>query len=155
MYATVFGGIVGAGAVFAGTNPGYKHFEVVHHFRTSEAKILIVEPELLGPVVTAAKEAGVRPEMIFIFNVLGQKVPEGFRSWTWLLEHGEEDWIRFDDLETAKTTIARLYTSGTSGLPKAAMVSHYNATSFHTLTREVHPIPFEVVFLLPWRGRLS
>lgn len=47
-------------------------------------------------------------------------------SWRSLLDHDEEDWIAFDDEETAKSTVAAmLTTSGTTGLPKAAEISHH------------------------------
>lgn len=64
-------------------------------------------------------------------------MPQGFKSWEDLLGHGEEDWARFDDLETSESTIAaRFFSSGTTGLPKAACNSHYNLVAQHELTLE-------------------
>ncbi|KAH7409888.1 hypothetical protein DE146DRAFT_751616 [Phaeosphaeria sp. MPI-PUGE-AT-0046c] len=135
MYPMVFLGGVGAGGVFSGTNPAYRVAEMRHHIRTAEVKFFIVEPELLDVVAEGAKVEGIPQDHIFIFNVRGQAVPEGYRSWEWLLQHGEEDWVRITDLETLKTTdVSRLTTSGTTGLPKTACQSHYNATSYHTMT---------------------
>ena len=141
MYSMLFLGIVGAEGVFAGTNPAYKAYDLSHHIRTAQSKFFIVEPELLGGVLMAAKAEGIPADRIFIFNTRpGQEVPEGFRSWEWLLTHGEEDWTRFDDLERARdTTIARLTTSGTTGLPKTAMQSHYNATNWSMFMTEINP----------------
>jgi 4-coumarate--CoA ligase len=49
-----------------------------------------------------------------------------------LQEHGEEDWERFDDLERVEgTPAARLFSSGTTGMPKALDMSHYNFVSRH------------------------
>lgn len=135
MYPMVFLGGVGAGGVFSGTNPAYRVAEMRHHIRTAEVKFFIVEPELLDVVYEGATAEGIPKDHIFIFNVRGQAVPQGFRSWEWLLQHGEEDWYGITDLETLKTTdVARLTTSGTTGLPKTACQSHYNATSYHTMT---------------------
>ncbi|OAL51592.1 acyl-CoA synthetase [Pyrenochaeta sp. DS3sAY3a] len=135
MYPMVFLGGVGAGGVFSGTNPAYRVAEMRHHIRTAQVKFFIVEPELLDVVVEGATAEGIPKERIFVFNVRGQPVPDGFRSWEWLLSHGEEDWIKINDLETLKTTdVARLTTSGTTGLPKTACQSHYNATSYHAMT---------------------
>ena len=40
------------------------------------------------------------------------------RDVTELLDHGEADWVRFDDEIRAKSTVAAMYsTSGTSGEP--------------------------------------
>lgn len=138
MYPIVFLGGVGAGGVFSGTNPAYKPYEVKHHIRTAKVRFFIVEPELLESVLPSARECGIGDERVFIFNVRGQRVPEGspFRSWEWLLEQGEEDWVRITDKETLENTeVARLTTSGTTGLPKMARQSHYNATSFHDQTK--------------------
>lgn len=151
MYSIMFLGIVGVGGIFAGTNPAYTSYEVRHHIQTTQAKFFIVEPELLETVLKAVREEGLPAEdRIFVFNVRGQAVPEGFRSWEWLLGHGEEDWVRFDDIETCKKTeVARLMTSGTTGLPKTAMQSHYNATSFHTMSQEIGRPPWEVLTSSP------
>lgn len=144
-YCMIFLGVIAAGGVFAGTNPSYTQYELVHHIKCSKSRFLITEPEMLEPMLAAAKECNVPRENMWIFNVLGQAVPEGFKSWKELLQCGEEDWVRFDDLETSKnTTAARLFSSGTTGLPKAAMISHYNFVAQHTLVFETNPKPYDV-----------
>ena len=118
----LFLGIIAAGAILTGTNPSYTSFEIAHHMRTSETKFIITEPEMFASVLEATKVCGMPESRILILDIFGQAVPEGFRSWEILLGHGEEDWVRFDHLATAKTTeAARLFSSGTTGLPKAAM----------------------------------
>ena len=163
MYSMCFLGGIGAGGIFSGTNPAYKPFEVAHHIKTAEVKFFIVEPELLDNIFSSAEAAGIPRSKIFIFNTRpSQTVPSGFRSWTWLLEQGESDWDRITDVETLKTTeVARLTTSGTTGLPKTGMQSHYNATSYHTLTvtynegkapwesRNLFPLPMFHVATVP------
>jgi acyl-CoA synthetase (AMP-forming)/AMP-acid ligase II len=162
MYPMVFLGGVGAGGVFSGTNPAYRVAEMRHHIRTAQVKFFIVEPELLDVVLEGATAEGIPKDRIFVFNIRGQAVPEGFLSWEWLLQHGEEDWKRITDLETLKTTdVARLTTSGTTGLPKTACQSHYNATSYHTMTttksqdsitwepRGISPLPMFHVATVP------
>lgn len=129
MYSMCFLGGVGAGGIFSGTNPAYQVYELRHHIRTVQVKLSIVEPELLPMVLEATQTENIPSDKIFVFNTRGQPVPHGFRSWAWLLQQGEEDWVRITDLEELKATeVARLNTSGTTGLPKTAMQSHYNAT---------------------------
>jgi acyl-CoA synthetase (AMP-forming)/AMP-acid ligase II len=138
-------GIIAAGGVFAGTNPSYTQFELSHNIKTSKTKFLITEPEMLEPIIAAAKECNIPTSNIWIFDVHGQEIPKGFRSWTTLLQHGEQDWVRFNDLETAKnTTAARLFSSGTTGLPKAAELSHHNLVAQHTLVFEARVRPYNV-----------
>ena len=57
-----------------------------------------------------------------------------------LLSHGEADWIRFSNEAVAKSTPAAMFsTSGTSGLPKAAVLSHFALVSQHlSITPESH-----------------
>ena len=141
----LFLGIIAAGAVFAGTNPAYTHFELSHHFKTSLTKFVIVEPELLPAVLAATKDSNIKQSHIWILDDQNDAIPTGFESWRTLLTHGERDWIRFDNEEQSRrTTAARLFSSGTTGLPKSAAISHYNLVAQHILVHEVHPVPYEV-----------
>ncbi|KAK5198122.1 hypothetical protein LTS13_000999 [Exophiala xenobiotica] len=143
-YPMLFLGIIAAGGVFAGTNPAYTQYELTHHFKTSYARFVIAEPELLPAVLAAAKESDLATSNILIFDTQGEEIPSGYVSWKSLFNHGERDWARFDDEQTSrKTTAARLYSSGTTGLPKAAAISHYNLIAQHTMVHEVSPPPYE------------
>ena len=127
-YPILFLGIVAAGGIAAGTNPSYTPYELAHAIRTAHIKYFIAEPAVLPNVLTASKECGIPKSNIFAFNVLGQgELPMEVRSWTTLMEHGECDWERFDDLERSEgTAIARLFSSGTTGVAKALDMSCYN-----------------------------
>lgn len=141
-----FLGIIAVGAVFAGTNPAYTQFELSHHFKTSLMKFVIVEPDLLPAVLAAADDSNVQRSNIWILDQQDESnIPSGFESWRTLLSHGERDWVRFDDEERSKrVTAARLFSSGTTGLPKAAAISHSNLVAQHMLVNEVKPVPYEV-----------
>jgi acyl-CoA synthetase (AMP-forming)/AMP-acid ligase II len=141
----LFLGIIAAGGIFAGTNPSYTPSELVHHIKTSRSEFLITEPEMLDSVLAAAQECDIPRSNIWIFDVLKQPIPAGFRSWEALMQHGEKDWVRFDDEKTSKSTTAtRLFSSGTTGLPKAAILTHHNLISQHTLVHEVTWKPYQV-----------
>jgi long-subunit acyl-CoA synthetase (AMP-forming) len=142
----LFLGIIAVGGIFAGTNPSYTPFELIHHIKTSKTKFLFTEPEMLDAVWAAAKECSIPQSNVWIFDTQKQAIPKGFRSWETLKQHGEEDWVRFDDEKTAKSTCAtRLYSSGTTGLPKAATLTHHNLIAQHTLVHEAAtPKPWPV-----------
>jgi acyl-coenzyme A synthetase/AMP-(fatty) acid ligase len=145
-----FLGVIAAGGVYAGTNPAYTSHELAHALRTSKARFVLSQADLMAPVLKAAGEVGLEREKVVLFNPDGEGkgVFEGQLQWRDLLSHGETDWVRFDDLETARnTTAALLFSSGTTGLPKAAMLSHYNFVAQHTLVYEAPPRPYRVVRL--------
>ncbi|KAH8706048.1 hypothetical protein BGW36DRAFT_436253 [Talaromyces proteolyticus] len=150
MYTACFLGGIGAGGIFSGMNPAYRAQEIRHHSKVAEIRLFIVEPELLESLQQALPD--LSKQNIFIFNTRGQRVPSGFRSWEWLLQQGEQDWDRITDIKALKTTeIARLTTSGTTGLPKIAMQSHHNATAFHFMYDQTKERPWESrqLYVLP------
>lgn len=150
LYTILVLGVIGAGGIIAGTNPAYTPYELAHHIRTAEVKYLITEPEMLGSVIEAADECKLPRSNVLVFNVFNQAVPEGFESWEILLQHGEEDWHRFSDLDLAKTTqAARLFSSGTTGLPKATLTSHFNLVAQHELVYGQSKRDYRIKFLVP------
>ncbi|KAK4624064.1 Phenylacetyl-CoA ligase epaB [Fulvia fulva] len=144
-YPIFFLGVLAAGGVYAGTNPAYTQYELAHTTKIAHVKYILVQPELYKHVLKAAEENGIPKKNIIIFNPNGEAAPPGFLQWQDLLKHGEADWENFDDYQTAyERGAARLYSSGTTGLPKAAELSHLNLTSQHTLVYESYPRTYAV-----------
>lgn len=105
-------------------------------------------------MVTALQESGLDAgQRLFILDTQeGQQVPAELKSWRTLLEHGEEDWIRFNDNVKCHQTAQLYFTSGTSGLPKCAMTTHQNLVAEHQLLFEQYPrkYPYRVVLCMPF-----
>lgn len=137
--------IIGAGGCFTGSNPAYTPHELAHHIKASKSRFFFSEPEILDSLMLAVDGANIPKQNVWVFDNLGQSIPAGMRSWKQLLEVGEEDWVRFNDLETCRqTTAARLFSSGTTGLPKAVTITHYNLIGQHELVHGVNPRPYPV-----------
>jgi len=87
---------------------------------------------------------------VLIFDAAESSVQStGFKSWTTLLESGEKEWIRFNDQTTSITTRATLLsTSGTTGLPKVAAVSHHAHVSAGISMSHMDKKPYEVSRLI-------
>lgn len=149
LYPIFFLGLIAAGGVFAGTNPGYTPFELAHTLRVAKVKYVFSQPDLLTGLLKAAEQSNLPKDRIIVFNPNGAKAPSGLKQWSDILSHGEVEWPRFNDLETCRSTAAaRLFSSGTTGLPKATELSHYNLIAQHTLVYEANPRPWRVKKIL-------
>lgn len=145
----MFLAIVAAGGIFAGTNVAYTPYELVHFAKTAKVKYVIAAPEHLKSMLNAAQQVGLDKSKIIMFNPDDREVPTGYTTFKDLLQRGEQDWVRFDDLKTAENTLAALlFSSGTTGLPKAVKLSHHNFIAQHTLVNEIVPKPYEPKRLL-------
>lgn len=86
-----------------------------------------MEPQLLSNALAAATEVGLPSSCIYAFDVVSKSDYAGVKSWEVLLKYGERDWVTVGDSGRAIAQYAS--TSGTSGLPKAAMLPHsYHVT---------------------------
>lgn len=143
----IYMAIIGIGARYTGSNPAYTSLELNHHVHTSHATYLISEPHMLSTVEATAQACGIPHQKIFVFDAYDKKLYDQYpyKSWETLLEHGEEDWVTFKDPAKEMTsTIATLsFTSGTTGLPKAAMISHhYSVNQIYAI--KSHSKPYDV-----------
>lgn len=97
---------------------------------------------------SAPEKEPLQPLQNGVSEIVVEKEPgENLLEFVELLCHGESDWIRFDDEVTARTTPAALYTtSGTGGLPKAAILSHSAIVSQHLSC--AYNVPYQVTRLM-------
>ncbi|KAF2847838.1 4-coumarate-CoA ligase-like protein [Plenodomus tracheiphilus IPT5] len=158
-YSPAFLGILSFGGVFAGVNPSHTVYELTHAFTIADVKAILVEPELLPNALKAAEKAGIPCERVFVFDHhtaidvpvsdKGEGTWGGVKSWRALMMLGERDWIRWDDEGRSRdTTAARLFSSGTTGLPKAVEMTHFNLIAQHTMVLEYKERDYEVIRLL-------
>lgn len=164
LYPALFFGIIGAGGVYMGSNPRSQPQELDHIISLAEPKLILTTNEALPIVSKVASERGMHPGRVclvderavdhcarlFLQFELGYPVRRDSTAvgdtphlnFAHLLDYGESGWIMFNDPVVAQNTPAAMFsTSGTGGLPKAAILSHHAIVSHH------RSIQYEVPYL--------
>ncbi|SPO01635.1 probable phenylacetyl-CoA ligase [Cephalotrichum gorgonifer] len=131
-YITAAYGVHRLSGIVTPANAAYSAEELQHQLRSSGTKALITCVPLLETALRAAKGAGIPEKNVFILDLPGLKgkhdraftsvedlVSEGRK----LAELEELRWVRG---QGARQAAFLCYSSGTSGLPKAVMISHRN-----------------------------
>src|SRR3954447_11723663 len=115
-------GVLKAGLVVVPLNPLLTAREVAYHLADSDAKLWVTFEQFAEPAFRGAQEAGEVPT--YVVNVPGgdQRCPEGTRPFDELCAAGDSREIH---PTAADDTAVLLYTSGTTGKPKGAELTHF------------------------------
>lgn len=125
-----------AGGVFTGANPGYVARELAYQLKDSGARFLICADAALELGVEAAESIGLGRDRVFVFDdeVMhgeGGKGRLGVRNWKVLVESERVgrgfEWV--DPRDPREDVCCLNYSSGTTGVPKGVMITHYNYIS--------------------------
>ncbi|KAI1881397.1 hypothetical protein JX265_000223 [Neoarthrinium moseri] len=144
-YPAMFLGIVGAGGLFCATNPKLKS-ELANIMALSQPRFIITTEELLAQL---REWTPVASDQVIIFDSeslskKSHRVPilddPSLRPFRTLMDHGEEDWPEIRSEHEVKATPASYFlTSGTTGCPKLATLSHYSMVAHFSMIHQQVP----------------
>ncbi len=134
------------GAVLVNVNPAYRSHELAYILKQADIRVLLITDthktsdyeEMVAAVVPELAEAGGRgritstefPFLNHVVSIKNETRHEGILSWTSFLERGanvpDERLTSLSESVAPKDPVNVQYTSGTTGDPKGAMLSHRN-----------------------------
>lgn len=126
-YPTALWAALRLGAVPSCANPIYTASELVHQLKLSQSRYILTHPAFIKSAMEAASQVGIPNSNIFLVEK-GQNLP--FANIPDLIKLGETS-PEIEPLKLApgesKRKVALLnFSSGTSGLPKGVLITHYN-----------------------------
>ncbi|KAI1926080.1 hypothetical protein LOZ12_000493 [Ophidiomyces ophidiicola] len=142
-YPVAMLGTIRAGGVVSGASPAYNVEEMTYALETAQAKILMTMPASMKVAVEAAKNAGIPQNRILLLE--GEV--EGYTTMKQLLDigrsfgpEGQTNPFRILSGKKNKDVCGFLsFSSGTTGLPKAVMISHQNVIAQCLQVQQVTP----------------
>jgi long-chain acyl-CoA synthetase len=122
-----FFGLEKCGAILVPMNPLFKEGEVEYEANDSGVETIIVsQPEY--PYVAAVKDRTKIKNIIVIESEENPDIPKGTIGWSDITTKTRPDPPKCE-FNVKEDIAALVYTSGTTGLPKGTMLTHYNIVS--------------------------
>lgn len=141
-----------------GSNPACQPFDFEHTIDLGEPRLIITCRNALPTVLNVSSRKGIQRDRVFLFDesqidstidflhnpaetALSPLSPneDHQAKFGQLLGHGQNDWVTLDEPTSKRTPAAMFSTSGTGGLPKAAVLSHHALISWHSAVHHESP----------------
>ena len=147
-FVSIYFGLASLGAILVPCNTRYRSEELTYILQNSRAKAVFVTEDF-GHVdffQQYLKSDGNQNSLEHIFTVRFNR--EGYLSYNALLEIGEKEPCPQAVIDPAEDVFSILYTSGTTGKPKGAMLTHQNFIYAAEISNEKLLCSSDDVFLI-------
>ncbi|KAF5009746.1 hypothetical protein FDECE_4092 [Fusarium decemcellulare] len=151
-----------ASGIVTPASAAHSSSELEHQLRSSGAKALFTCAPLLDAALKAAQAVGIPEKYIFLLPIPGSPPNSRFKNIEDLILEGQSlpavSTLKWTPGQGKRQVAYLCYSSGTSGLPKAVMISHYNVIActlqlqtFESVTRRDEGIETQVALgVLPF-----
>jgi acyl-CoA synthetase (AMP-forming)/AMP-acid ligase II len=126
-YAVIFHAVASLGAIVSPINPLYTETEIAHQLKDAGARFLVTIPQFLEKATAAASTTNI--DEVFVFDRNDENDAALARKYnatpfsTLLDSDGKFPEVAINPREDL---VVLPYSSGTTGLPKGVMLTHYN-----------------------------
>ncbi|RAH83132.1 adenylate-forming enzyme AfeA [Aspergillus japonicus CBS 114.51] len=165
-HSALFFSILGAGNVYIGAGPDSPPLELDNVLKAGEPKLIITTSATLTTVLEVTSARGISANQVCVFSedtiltflhspdTLTQEPPITTTDpqpipLTTLLTHGTSPWTSLTAAQAPITAASMFCTSGTSGLPKAAILTHTNMITHHLSSHYTSPHPTSRLITIP------
>ncbi|RKO86729.1 hypothetical protein BDK51DRAFT_27237, partial [Blyttiomyces helicus] len=131
-YAIPVWGALAVGASLLALNPSFSKDDILLRFRACRPTAFLVAPEFLKVAFEVWTELGMDHDMLFTLPSeydTSVAIEHKVRPHTTLFSDGRFRPLKLTPEESKERATFIIFSSGTTGLPKPAKLSHYNYTS--------------------------
>ena len=136
-FCTTFFSTLAMGGIVSTCNPQYTAEELAYQFKNSNSKYVATIPALLPTIKEAVSKSGCIEKIIVLSDEGGLEEGKNMISYQSLVQDSGSLFPLNVNLDYKNETAVLPYSSGTTGLPKGVMLTHYNVTA--NVNQMFHP----------------